>query len=199
METTRQHSAEMSSFAGSGAAGDEVRLIARALRGDQDGRRAFEILLARHRRWIVRRCRRWVGNRADAEDVAQEVLLRVCSGLHGLDHHARFRGWLARIVDNQCKTHLARRRWITVEHIERLVDLHDSVSPPESREGECQQVRLALERLPAEASHVLYLRFFQEQSLEQIARRLDISLSAAKMRLYRAQDRFAAGYAALEV
>ncbi len=197
MEKNGQHSADTATYSRSRGEGDETRLIALALEAHHDGS-ALETLLARHRHWIVRRCMSWVGDRADADDVAQEVLLRVCSGIHGLDQHARFRAWLARIVDNQCKTHLARRRWVTVEHIERLIDLHDSVSSPEAIEAERRQVRLALERLPEEASQVLYLRFFQDLSLEQIARRLDISLSAAKMRLYRAQDRFAARYAALE-
>ena len=49
-----------------------------------------------------------------------------------------------------------------------------------------------------DSARVLYLRFFQDLSLEQIAGALDVSLSAAKMRLYRAQDRFAARYRALE-
>jgi len=183
---------------------DEPGLIELALRTrQQGGDQALEALLARHRDWVVRRCLTWTRSRADAEDVAQEVLLRVCSGLKGLEQHTRFRAWLARIVDNQCKTHLARRRWITVEHIERLIDLRDmelgaDADSIEDLEGARRQVRLALDQLPTESAHVLYLRFFQDLSLEQIARRLDLSLSAAKMRLYRAQDRFAAGYQGLE-
>lgn len=159
---------------------------------------SLDTLLTQHRGWVLRRCMNWLRNRADAEDVTQDVLLRVCLGLRGLKDPTRFHGWLARIVDNQCKTYLARRRLVTVEHIERLIDLYESVPGPEDTLVAGGQVRLALDHLPPDVSYLLELRFFQDLSLEQIAHRLGISLSAAKMRLYRAQDRFAAAFTVLD-
>ena len=183
-----------------GSSFSDLRLIARALspRATTDG--PLELLLQRHRPWILRRCASWVGNQSDAEDVAQEVLMRVCAGLHGLEHRSRFRPWLARIVDNQCKTFLSRRaHWVTVEHMERLLDALAMNAP--SPERECalrDQVHCALRSLPAQTRQVLYLRFFEELSLEQIAGSLHISLAAAKMRLYRALDRFDTQFHALD-
>ena len=57
-----------------------------------------------------------------------------------------------------------------------------------------RQVRETLMRLPPKAREVLGLRFYGEAPLEEIARTLGIGLSAAKMRLYRALDLFAANY-----
>lgn len=185
VQTSRQPAATTSSCS-------DVRLIARALSPRWRSDLPLEQLLQRHRPWILRRCMSWVGNQSDAEDVAQEVLLRVCAGLHGLEHRSRFRPWLARIVDNQCKTFLSRRSdWVTVEHMERLLDTLAVSTPSSERQYALrEQVHYALRSLPIQTRQVLFLRFFEELSLQQIARCLDISLAAAKMRLYRALDRF---------
>jgi RNA polymerase sigma-70 factor (ECF subfamily) len=176
------------------------QLVERAMSDRADAAESLEQLLACHRPWVVRRCRSWLGSWSDAEDVAQETLMRVCAGLHGLEQRTRFKPWLARIVDNQCKTFLARRsRWITVEHIESLIDLLEygeasGEASPESELATLELVHRIMDGIPPQARQVLHLRFFEDQSLEEIARTLEVSLSAAKMRLYRALERVGARF-----
>lgn len=179
---------------------EDEDLIERAVRAQAGADTALALLLERNRPWILRRCASWLGNRYDAEDVAQEVVLRVCSGLPRLERRSRFRPWVARIVDNQCKTFLARRRQsITVDHLETLIELAEATAlAPVAQANVAEQVNELLVQLPRKSSQVLYLRFFRDLSLEDIAKSLGVSLPAAKMRLYRALDRFGAQYRSME-
>jgi RNA polymerase sigma-70 factor, ECF subfamily len=85
---------------------DDASLVRQAQGGD---RNAFGELCDRHYRLAFQSAWRRVGNRADAEDVAQDALVRMGQGLKSLREPALFRGWLMRIVINAV-TDLHRRR-----------------------------------------------------------------------------------------
>lgn len=85
---------------------DDAALVRQAQGGD---RAAFAALCDRHYRLVFQSAWRRVGNRADAEDVAQDALIRMGQGLKNLREAALFRGWLMRIVINAV-TDLYRRR-----------------------------------------------------------------------------------------
>src|SRR5206468_5734842 len=81
-------------------------LLARCKRGD---RLAFEELVRSTHRRVYSLAYRLVGDRADAEDVAQEAYLRMFRGLTGFREEAAFETWMHRIVANCAMTHLRRR------------------------------------------------------------------------------------------
>ena len=74
-------------------------LIAKAKSGDE---RAFEELVAPHRRELHVHCYRILGSAEDAEDVLQEALLSAWQGLSGFEERASLRTWLYRIATNRC-------------------------------------------------------------------------------------------------
>ena len=158
---------------------------------------AFNELLGRHRGWLVNHCAGRLGNRQDAQDVAQLVLIRAWQAIDRFEGRAAFRTWLYTIAENQCRTFMKQRmRYLQTEHIERLIDLclGDSQRVVADDHAVSEAVCITLDQLGDTAREVLMLRFFQDCSLEEIAAALSISLSAAKMRLYRALDQFKAGY-----
>jgi RNA polymerase sigma-70 factor (ECF subfamily) len=119
-------------------------------------------------------------------------MMRICQGLGGFTGRASFRTWLTKVVDNQCWTFLARRRrYPTVEHSEDLIALHEGICAGLSQDRSIA-ARIDSGRLlalsPRGAREIIWLRFFQGLSLDEIATTLEITLSAAKMRLYRALD-----------
>jgi Sigma-70 region 2 len=73
----------------------DEELVAKAQEGDRD---ALERLLARHQPWILNIAVRMLGRRQDAEDVTQEVLIRVLKSLHTFRGDSKFRTWLYRIA-----------------------------------------------------------------------------------------------------
>jgi RNA polymerase sigma-70 factor, ECF subfamily len=85
---------------------DDAALVRQAQGGD---RNAFGELCERHYRLAFQSAWRRVGNRTDAEDVAQDALVRMGQGLKNLRDPLLFRGWLMRIVINAV-TDLHRRR-----------------------------------------------------------------------------------------
>jgi RNA polymerase sigma-70 factor (ECF subfamily) len=85
---------------------DDADLIARAAEGD---RNAFVTLVERHRRMVYRVAFQYAGNHHDADDIAQEVFIKMHRSLAGFRRDAQFTSWLYRVVMNACIDHSRRR------------------------------------------------------------------------------------------
>jgi len=158
---------------------------------------ALFTLLDRHKESLYRRCLLRLGNAHDAEDAVQETMLRAFRALARFEGRSGFRTWLFAIGNNQCHTLAQRKaRERPSEFIRELIRIHESRAHniDETFREETLQVRKTLMALPPKAKEVLGLRFFGDLSLEEIAVTLGIGLSAAKMRLHRALEQFAARY-----
>ncbi len=178
-------------------------LIQQALDKQANGDNAFAILIERHRRWILRGCLFRLANHHDAEDATQDVIMRVYACLHQFQGRAKFRTWLNTIIVNYCNTFAVRRaKYVTRDHIEQLIEIHQQeeevVVTPHEAHAEQAQINQALLSLSDNAQQVLRLRFYIGYSLEEIADHLQLSLSAAKARLYRAIEQFKHLYIRLE-
>lgn len=152
---------------------------------------AFNCLIHSHREQLLRRCRAYLHNHDDAEDAAQETILRAYRGIQSFKGDASFRTWLFAIADNQCHTLVAKRRkHVLSDHLSALIDLHEQIR----REGDQldsemqREIQRAINTLPAASRDVVLLRFFKDMALEDIAATTGLSLSATKMRLYRALE-----------
>ncbi len=154
-------------------------------------------LLGRQQEWLLGYCIAHLGNQHDAQDVMQEVLLRAYNALPRFEGRSSLKTWLYTIAQNQCRSFAVRRaRYIQTDHIEELINLYLDAH-------ECTQVDIidrevtvsrVLESVTPQFQQVLRLRFFKDFSLQDIAKTLNISLSAAKMRLYRAIEQFKVNY-----
>lgn len=161
------------------------------------GERARSQLVQQHYSWIKQRCFYTLGNEADANDAAQEVALRMYRALSKFEGRSSIRTWLHTILHHECVNLIRKRqRSILSEHMQALVALHE-IDLRDNRshaEPATDAVQQSLNALPAQAREVLQLRFISELSLEDIGVVLGISLSATKMRLYRALDQFKGVY-----
>lgn len=176
---------------------DDAELVALVRKRGLGWKVALDALLDRYRNWVFNFCLLRLGNHHDAQDATQEVVIRVCNAIVRFEGRSAFKTWLYRICENQCRTFAVRRaRYVQVEHIEALIDLgRDDLALPQSDAvSDKQAVTVILESVSPQAREVLQLRFFEDRSLDDIAGSLDISLSAAKMRLYRALDQFRVRY-----
>ena len=175
----------------------DAELIDMLRKHDLGWKLAFNVLLGRHRDWLLRHCVYRLGNRHDAQDVSQQVILRAWQAIDRFEGRSAFRTWLYSIAENQCRSFAVKRmRYVQTEHIERLIDLHlDGKRTPDADHYALNQaVATALQNVGDKACEVLWLRFYQDCSLEEIATTLAISLSAAKMRLYRSLEQFRTEY-----
>jgi RNA polymerase sigma-70 factor (ECF subfamily) len=159
-------------------------LVRSALEGDA---RAFTALVDRHAAACLRFATRMLGERADAEDVAQETFLRVFHALPAYDQGTAFRTWLFSILVNRCRTALLRRA-----RRERRVVLDDdavrqTVAMHGTEASELQdEIRWAVGHLPAEQREAFLLRHVEELSYDEMAEATGVGVSALKMRVKRA-------------
>lgn len=166
---------------------DEVLVVASIL-GDLD---AFDLLAARYRAAVVRTAQAIVG-REDAEDVAQDSLLLAFKALPSIEDPLKFGAWLAAIT-RHCAMRFGKRESMRrrgrVPMDEFLIEQVEALGYPLAIEGEGDEdVRLALEGLPADYALVLRLKFFDEMPLKRIAAFLGVAISTVKWRVHRGKQ-----------
>jgi len=164
-------------------------LLEAAREGDGE---AFALLVRRFERPVYHLVLRMVRRAAVAEDLAQDVFIRLWRHLGDLESADVLPGWLRRVAVNAVIDHWrkedARRRKLEAmrEH-----PLARRVVRPSSRmetdEG-VDAVQAALRRLPAKLRSVLVLRAMENMSYEELADTLGISTSAVRSRLFRARE-----------
>ncbi len=165
----------------------DAEVIARVLEGDTE---RFAILVDRYQDEFARYAKYMTGSEDDAADVIQESLVRAYRSLRRCKDRANFKGWLFRIVTNQCKTHLARRRRRPVAPLsEEAADVASAEDP--SADAEAAEVRgkvhQAMQALPTDQREALVLKYVEGLSLPEMAEILSASVAALKMRLLRAR------------
>lgn len=160
--------------------------------------RSFEALARRHEPRVFEACVRYLGNELDAEEVSQDVFMRVFHGLPQFEGRASFRTWLFRITRNECASRYRKRKRAEERraaiHLHALAERDTTVPPSETERGWTGPVGEAVAQLSEEDREVLILRHIGELSFQEVAESLEIRLSAAKMRLYRAEERFRTAY-----
>ncbi|MBX9789492.1 MAG: sigma-70 family RNA polymerase sigma factor [Pirellulales bacterium] len=167
---------------------DDVReLVDRSMAGDEA---AMVELVHRYQGAVFGLCYRMLGDRQDAEDVAQEAFLRVFRNLHTWDPGRDFRPWLLAIAGNRCRSHLAlrRRRPATTNLVEELPDPADDDRAVHHLN---EEVGLALSTIRDEYRRAFLLFHAQELSYAQISDALDCPVGTVKTWIHRARRELA--------
>lgn len=167
-----------------------------------DDTRAFEALVSRYKQNVFATACRLLGSRADAEDVAQEIFLKIYRGIRDLAEPATLTSWIYRITTRTCFDLLEsrRRRSATVllaesreEGSEQPGYIDSRTLTPEemAMRGELRKcLEKALASLDPDGRCVIVLRDVEDRSYQEIAEFLAIGLSAVKMRIHRARLAF---------
>ncbi|PZR64669.1 MAG: RNA polymerase subunit sigma-24 [Chloroflexi bacterium] len=172
---------------------DDRPLVAAVLDGDRD---AFRLVVDREASVVYRACIRILGDPHDAEDVAQESFLIAYRSLGSFRAEGSFGAWLMRIATRQAFLRLRKRS--RMDALDLDGDALPSRSAPDplaiALAGERQRaVRDAVARLPDPYREVVALRFFGEQSLEEIALTTHRPLNTIKTHLRRGLERLRLG------
>jgi RNA polymerase sigma-70 factor (ECF subfamily) len=170
---------------------DDAQLIPLAARGDRD---AFQALVERHRGLVYRVAYQYAGNYQDAEDIAQDVFLKVYRSLDRFRQDAQFTSWLYRIAMNACVDRSRRRNPADPndQSDDLLLSTASSDPNPESRTwaGEIgEAVQAAVDRLPPRQRVIFIMRHFEELKLSEIASALGLAEGTVKRQLHAAVHR----------
>jgi RNA polymerase sigma-70 factor, ECF subfamily len=163
---------------------DEVRaLVQRSLAGDQT---AMLALVDRYQGQVFGLCYRMLGQRQDAEDMAQETFVCALRSLKRWDSEREFLPWLLAIAGNRCRTCLANRmrRPHTLSLVEPVADVQPDVSPARHL---AEEVQRALKRLREEYRIAFLLFHEQELSYADIGAALNRPLGTVKTWVHRAR------------
>jgi RNA polymerase sigma-70 factor, ECF subfamily len=172
----------------------DTDLVARAAAGDAS---AFHALVERHRAMVYRMAYQFAGNHHDAEDIAQDVFIKVYRGLDRFRHDAQVTSWLYRIVMNACIDHRRRSApagWapFTDDMESRMVNTPEEGPGPEAQAyggqiGEVLAEEIA--RLPPGQRLVFMMRHHEGLKLSEIASALGLAEGTVKRQLHAAVHR----------
>ena len=169
--------------------------------------RSYEMLVQRHMNRVFSQVYQVISNKEEAEDITQEVFVKVYNGLHKFEQQASFSSWLYRIAANATLDALdkIKRRPKTVhsadsrkatghgEDDDPLESQATSVAGPEESvmQAELREcIRSVLKKLDRDQARLLVMRDLNDVSYDEIAKALSANLSAVKMRIHRARLAF---------
>ena len=177
---------------GPNADGDasDAELLTRFAAGDAQ---AAQQLSARHLGRVLSLAARMLGDSAEAEDVAQETLLRAWRIAPKWDPEgAKFSTWLHRVALNLCYDRLRKRKNAPLDEAPEVEDETPSVSARMVADQEASALRAAIETLPERQRAAILLRHFDERSNPEIAAKLGVSVEAVESLLARGRRRLKA-------
>jgi RNA polymerase sigma-70 factor (ECF subfamily) len=145
--------------------------------------RAFEGLARSYRSRIQGICFRYTGNRADAEDLVQEVLLRIYRGHEGFRGESSFRTWVYRITVNACLNWVAARKSFDALDAE-IPDRRPSAIERLVRGESLDRLRRAVSELPDRQRMTVLLRVYEELSHKEIAEVMDCPIGTVKANFF---------------
>jgi len=165
---------------------DDESLVALAQRQLPYQIEAYEELMCRHQKKVYGLCLKTVGYAEDAEDITQEVMLKVFHSLKGFAGSSKVTTWLYSIASNACLDHLRKHQRAAIfsapMYEGEQIAVHDAVD-------DRIQVTKALSCLEEQERLIINLRYTVGLTLDEIAEVLTIKSSAAKMRFYRAMEK----------
>jgi len=165
------------------------QLIAQCLAGDQV---AWEKIVRQHWRKVFNIAYKFTGKHDEAEDLTQDVFLKIFKSLHTFDQRANFQTWLVSVSRNLCIDHYRSVRKER-ETIDRDVDANNlspvaqTISPIAALEARDRValLRKAMDQLPDALREAVMLRDIQELSYQEIADRLHTPEGTVKSRINR--------------
>jgi len=171
---------------------DDIQIINRVLQGDQQ---SFEELIERYQHFVFTIALRYVRNREDAEEIAQDVFVKAYRSLADFKGNAKFSTWLYTIAMNTTKTFLRKVKppVDSLDHVKisETVDKQHNGNGADLTEQRSMQrlINQAIGLLSPDDAIVITLFYKAEQSIEETGLIMGLTPNAVKVRLHRARLR----------
>ncbi|MDO5667781.1 MAG: RNA polymerase sigma factor RpoE [Alcaligenaceae bacterium] len=175
----------------------DAALVRRAQAGEK---RAFELLVSKYQRRILRLLGRILHNQSDVEDIAQETFLKAYRALPKFRNESAFYTWLYRIAVNTARNHISSKhnQVFVSDQIEsqdgETFSLLDNLTDGETPETHMhnreiiESLQEALEELPEQLRQAIVLRELEGLTYEEIATAMDCPVGTVRSRIFRARE-----------
>ncbi|KIO51004.1 RNA polymerase sigma factor [Flavobacterium hibernum] len=167
--------------------------IDRILQGETN---LFAMLVDRYKDMIFTLAIKMVKNREEAEEVAQDTFIKIYSSLIKFKGDSKFSTWIYKIAYNTCLDRLKKNKKedlnISIDefsaHLIKTMD--NALSALEDKERK-QTIQDCLNLLPGDENFLLTLFYFEDQSLEEIGKIMNINANNVKVKLFRSRQKLA--------
>ena len=164
----------------------DAALVDRYLSGDMS---AFDELMIRYERQVYRVCYRFVENRDDAKDLAQEVFIKVFEHLPSFRRESSLKTWLYRIAMNHCINHVKKHSHEFVEVTEYTGSISPSIQKHLEDQEQREHFRRLVKHLPPKQKAIVEMRINEQLSYEEIAHMSGRSVSTIKASVFFALEK----------
>ena len=164
----------------------DAELVDRYLAGDTA---AFDEIMIRYERQIYRVCYRFVDNRDDAMDLAQEVFIKAFEHLTSFRRESSLKTWLYRIAMNHCINHVKKHSQEFVEITEYTGSMGASAQSHLEDQEQREHFRRMVKQLPPKQKAILELRINEQLSYDEIAKISGRSVSTIKASVFFALEK----------
>lgn len=164
----------------------DQQLVADYLKGDE---KSLEILIQQYLKPIYNFVYRYAGNAQDAEDITQDVFMKVWRNLKKFDRQKSFKSWIFTIAKNASIDALKKKKpapFSEFSVIETIADPSPSPNEIFERKEISQMLSLLINKLPLKYREVLFLRYSNGLAFQKIAESLNEPLNTVKSRHRRA-------------
>jgi len=175
------------------ATADDQHYINLVMKGDTN---AFAVLVDRYKDMVFTLSLKMLKGREEAEEVSQDIFLKIYKSLNKFNGESKLSTWIYKVAFNTCLDRLKKNKRLqpfagldefTEPEALSLMNVLDSIEDKERK----QMIQDCMHLLPGEDSFLLTLYYFEEQSLEEIAKIIGITPNNVKIRLYRSRKKLA--------
>ena len=156
---------------------------------------AFSQIVCKYQSMVLTIVKKMVDNREDAEDITQEVFIKVFKSLGQFKEESEFSTWLYRIAYNTTLSELRKRKFSFVS-VDELLPIENEVVRDEieelDSERKLQHLDSALKLLPPDEIFLVTLYYMDNQSMDAISQISQLSVSNVKVKLHRIRKKLAA-------
>jgi RNA polymerase sigma-70 factor (ECF subfamily) len=172
---------------------NDQHYIDKILQGETN---AFAVLVDRYKDMIFTLALKMIKNREEAEEVAQDTFIKTFSSLSKFKGDSKFSTWIYKIAYNTCLDRLKKNKKeennISIDdfssHLIKTMD--NALSALEDKERK-QTIQNCLNLLPSDENFLLTLFYFEDQSLEEIGKIMNINANNVKVKLFRSRQKLA--------
>src|SRR5262245_9217723 len=156
-------------------------------------KRAFETLYLRHRSHVFRYLIRLIGNDPVAEEIVNDVFLEVWRNAHRFEAKSQVATWLLAIARYKALSALRRRSEAQIDEdaVAAIADPADDAETTADRQSRSAILKKCLTQLPAAQREVIDLVYYQDKSVEEVAKFVGVAANTVKTRMFYARNRMA--------
>lgn len=167
---------------------DDIYYIEKVISGQTN---YFSYIVEKYQNIVFSIALKVLGNREDAEEMAQESFIKAYKSLHTFKGKAKFSTWLYRITYNNCISEVRKKKqhFMSTDDVQIKDETEEMNLDGIPEENRAKYIQAALKKLPEDEYTLVMLYYFEDQSIEEVSSVAGLSQSNTKVKLHRARKK----------